>query len=535
MKKCILPILLASISFVNFLNAQEVKEVTFGPDNNLETQLISILGKNEDEVFFLAMKKDNVYLQRYDASTMKLNSNKELKMPSMNGIELEYENIFLMETNNLVLFATGYDKPSKTYKTYSFVVEDGVINPEGELVFSMEGEKKKRFGTIRYEVGEDDKHIAVCTYTYSKISKKEKKQVVTAILLDEEGKKLASQEIDTQKEEEITVLNLVLDYNNDIHVCLLRADYDAETKLTDRRYELLSFKKAVDYEPSSVDLMWGTSKMAGSISVVPKKDGQLVVSGFYAPTVMKKKRYPLGIKGIFFTTVSKEGVAEDMKFDDFSENYKLNFLKKKQLKKGLNIPLPYRLHYTFVNGNNETILVAESHVFDVENKMDTYAYIMAVKISPEGQLEWEQVVKKTQIYQEQTMNVGAAFMSRGLSIGFSTSITLSSDKNAYLSFTAWHTGDNLVLLFNDNAKNNGAAPDEVRKPLISAYKGVPFTATISDDKGKLKIKEEKKINDEESALQPRRSFIKDGKIYFITTKRSIEKVGVGTVAEESSK
>ncbi len=528
MKSIILTAALLSTQLVAV--AQEVTSVQIGPNNDQSTKILKPLGENRYGVFYMAGKNDDLYIQRYNSGSLAIDFNTKVDIPAIAGVKLEVEEMFLFN-ENIILFATGYNASESAFVTYSFTIDEmGHITNKGELVYKNDVEKKSRSGEVKYRMSPDRTHILIYNRSYLK---KEEATKFSFILIDAKGEVVTDQNFkvaNAERNEVVRILNFSLDANNDIHTCISTKKYNKQTKESTESFEVVSYKKANEYEPLKTELNLKDNNIIASLSIAVKKDNTIAVGGFYIPLI--KGNRATGIEGTFYTTIDADGTAAPFVMSPISTEFKKRVISDKRAEKGVDLPLTYVVREAFVDENDNFMFLAEDYRYSQgqngQGDNYYYGYILALKLDTEGKIMWEQLVNKRQNFQEIKIGGFMGGASGAFTYGVGAFVQVNSDKNSYLSFKATYTDGKIVIIYNDDKKNISIPDDsEKRNMLTNALKGVPFSASI-DETGKLTYALEAELGDEETAMRPRLSLIDNGKIFFITAKRDVEKVGVGS-------
>jgi hypothetical protein len=519
-----------AIALTGVAHGQEVSAVKTGPDNEQTTKILKVLGENKHGIFYMAAKRDDLYVQRYSAAKMDLAISQKIEIPRINDVTLELEEMFLMD-NQILLFATGFDSGKSAFVTYSFVIDERCqIASDGKQVFEMPVEKKRRGGSVEYSLSQDRTRVLIYSKTYLKAKELHR---YSLLLLDDKGEMVTEQSFDVPEaegKELVMIKSFKLDAGNDIHCVVSRSIYDRSAKSYNESFEVISYRKANEYEPTTTKLSLGVNSVISSVVIAARKDGSVAVGGFYIP--MKGGKRATGIEGTFYTTIDLAGSAGEMIIQPFSDKFKSKIVKDKKVEKGFDLPLTYMMREAYVTADDDITFIAEDYIYTpaegAAGSSTYYGYIIAIKVSADGDILWEQVINKRQIYQE--VKVGMGFVGGGgaMMFGVAAWVSVTSDKTIYLSYESWSSDGDLVFLFNDDASNKALPVGEKRDVLSRALKGVPMTARITAD-GDLSYDYADELCDEETVLRPRMSVTQDGKLYFITAKRDVEKVGVATL------
>lgn len=231
-----------------------------------------------------------------------------------------------------------------------------------------------------------------------------------------------------------------------------------------------------DYTEHSISL---GDKLITDMRFTYRPNGDIACAGFYSDqfSVLKKNT----IAGAFYITVDPESDRVKLEnFKAFEKEFLENFMKTDAAERGNEIK-NIELHNLHFLENGSAILLAEE-ITETEAAVSmtsiSYSYssnyytqttttmtvswtnyefdnIIALKINPEGVIEWINLIPKKQ--------------------------HTSADRGRYSSFATVYIGNKIYLIYNDNPKNLTAATGEVYRFRKNSKETVVVCAQIDTD------------------------------------------------------
>jgi hypothetical protein len=291
-----------------------------------------------------------------------------------------------------------------------------------------------------FDVSEDGSKICIYQSVYS-VNNKEKEEV-TFFVYDEAMSPLWEKKIVFPYKSELFSINdAIVDNDGNIH--LLGREYDEVRKSRKNgkpnyKYHVLSY---FNQGSEAIDNIISLGKDFITDIKINVDNGNMVAAGFYS----ENKNFS-SIKGVFYMNLeikSQQVVSQSTK--EFSIDFMVENMKegkaertKKKAEKGKNVEMyEFDLDELIQREDGGTVLLAEQYYITVHTTTDSkgntttyYVYhyndIIAVSISPQGQIEWANKVPKLQA---------------------------SRAPGGPLSYASAVCDNNVYLVFNDNLKN----------------------------------------------------------------------------------
>lgn len=386
------------------------------------------------------MVKPNCSLEKFNGQ---FNQVKKSKIePTYNDKKLQVEYCF--ESGGKIFMLTTFAN-TKLDKRFLFVQEINrqSLKPQGKMrkIAELKYRKRYRAGDFGYEFSRDSSHILI--YANSETKRNEPDQYALGVF-DPEFNEVWSREVTLPYSESRFVLkDYTVDNNGNAFILGLRYPEKGEGERKRGKstydYRILSYRQdgseATEYTAEIGDLFL-TDMM---IDVSPQKD--IICAGFYS------ERGTWSAKGTYFLRIDrKTKEVSKVSLKEFEPDFiTMNFTArqkrkaKKKAAKGKSIELyRYDLRDLIPRGDGGVVMLAEQFYITTYSTTDQYGNIryhtnyhyntvVAVSISPEGDIEWATKVPKHQV---------------------------STDDGGYFSsYVSMITNEKLYLLYNDTKKN----------------------------------------------------------------------------------
>jgi len=330
----------------------------------------------------------------------------------------------LVYYNGKIVMLSSFDnrKLKKNYLFYQVInssnlTVDGKIKNIGEITY----EKRRFKGAFGFDVAADSSSMLIF---FVKPYEKNAPEKYSFKVLDSKLDEIWSQEVELPyKEQFFTIKDYEVSSKGDVFVMGKEYNEDKHSKaMKDKpnyKYHIIGYynkgDKIVDYEVSLQD------KFIKDVTFDINSSGDIICSGFYSES------YGSGIKGAFFLSI--DGTTREVKKESYKEfdeafitegwtDREINKAKKKKVKKDKAIEMyDYDLRDFVLREDGGVVLLAEqyhmyvtSHTSTVNGRTTTtytyhYVYndIIAINISPEGEIEWATKIEK---YQHSTNDGG---------------------------------------------------------------------------------------------------------------------------------
>jgi hypothetical protein len=187
------------------------------------------------------------------------------------------------------------------------------------------------------------------------------------------------------------------------------------------------------------------NKYIRGIEIAPGINNDLACAGFYSPSMNDYT-----VDGLFFFNLDIESkMMKDLKFHELEPFF---LQESMELDSGRESKYLYsfNLDHLVLRQNGNFVITGEQYL---EQDFDTYMNIIAISLSPQGDIFWERVVKKSQGHE----------------------IDKYPNYSSYCLF-APANWNKIILLFNENLKNLNRPAE--KKPLNFVYTGKAYLSCV---------------------------------------------------------
>lgn len=490
-----LGLLLISSALISAQNKQNPLAVTWGKElkSPSGTSLYKVVESSSSGFTTVRIKKagllntsQKVIFEKYDQS-LGIVKSKESELKFKNK-DMDFEESFAMGDKIYLFSSFANQKDSKRY-LFGQELRETSLTPEKKLSYIDEMHFSLLSDVYNYEfsISPDSTHLLV----YHAIpGKKNDPAKYNFVVLDKDLNKLWEREYALSgKLSSHIIENAKVDNDGNAYV-LLSTTFDSKlNNPEDEKYKLISIKKDIP-EPYEFDISLKNQFING-INFKVLKGNMMVCAGFYS------NRGINSIKGVFYYTIdlsTQQIIKQSTKEFDF--NFATSHLSEgrrdrlRASSRGDAAPeLPkFNLDQLILRGDGGALLLAEQFNYMVYSDYDyftnnirnRYIYqfddIVAVSVSPEGNIDWATRVPKRQETQD--------------------------DDGIYSSYCYGVTGDHIVLMYNDNTKNYFKDRKEGVQYEFDGYRGQPAYSMINSD-GQFSSGLLENSGDDRYFLQPR--------------------------------
>ncbi len=429
---------LLAIFTVAVFNAQTPK-FELGPELSRprKTDIAGLIGADKTSFYCLRSvrsffsTKINT-LEKYSRKTMTLEYVREFKQPEVNGKELDFEAMYMLN-GQLLIFSTAYfsDQNKKIAYVQKINASDGSLISAPKAIDQIVADKKKNSGSFSYVLSNDSSKILIVRndpfekYANEKFSYK---------LVDNNMNIIWTASLELPyKDKYFQISNYRVDNSGKVFMlaAVIKEKADRERKKPNYSYNIISYNdatKTIKELPISLG-----DKFISDISFAITPKGTIAVGGFYS-----NKNDDGGLAGTFFMSVDKEKnqvIAKGTK--DFSSAFLSEFMSARRASKHKEL-YNYTIDYIVTQPNGGLIMIAEQSYVNVVTTCQpkggcttTYYYnyndIIVVNVNPDASIKWTQHIPKTQVS--------------------------TNDGGYYSSYSFVLTGNKLNFIYNDSPKN----------------------------------------------------------------------------------
>lgn len=418
-------------------------DISWGEEQKTSKKLTlnDLIGFDESGIYALKTKGSKYYLEHY---------NNKLNISNTVELDLEREKQentfeFILQWNNrLLLFSSYPDKSTKKNHLYVQSIDKQSLSLNNDIKkiseIDFEGRRRSQSGSFNYSISNDSSKLLIY---YSLPYRKNKNEEFGFHVFDKNMEQIWEKQINLPYEEGLfKIEEYTISNTGDVYV--LGVAYK-EKRVSKRHgqpnynYQILSYSdKGSNFKNIDVEL---EGKFLTDMQIAINEKDEIICAGFYST------EGTYSIKGSFFLKV--DAVNKKVKHSNFKE-FDMDFLTQnlsekaakkvaKKKKKGKDVELyEYDLDRIVLREDGGAVLIGEQFYINVVTTTNsnggtttTYYYnyndIIAINISPEGNIEWATKIPKRQV--------------------------TSNDGGFYSSYTLAVVDDKLYFVFNDNGKN----------------------------------------------------------------------------------
>lgn len=440
-------IALALISISLNLFSQSLESVDWGAYREIPegTSYQQAVGFDSDAYYFLRtgapakLNKSKVYLDSYSTLTNSFESSNEILLPSIGGVQTQYEALFYRE-NKFVLFSSARDKNRNEYVLYvSYLKPDGNLKNKAREIASvpLSNAPKDKFDIF---LSKDEKTIVIESH---KTFKKYNSDNINLVLLDFNLTELFKSDIVLDKKFNNRELILIQkDFNDNRFVFLAKSELlNTKKSAKTKSYDFVVFVYDIEKKAINNFIVSLPKFKVADVKFTINKKGNIVVGGFMKGSSAKFENEKQGMFYKRYNPVSLKAIP-DVNPKGFFVKFARDFLieiEKPEYGKDKNIRYAYRVNSVEELDNGGYIILTEQKwqdgtvVVDPRTKEETgikyyhYNNIMAGGVSKTGVFTWVKIYPKIQ--------------------------NTTNDEAYYSSYQPIVVKNKLKLFYNGNAKN----------------------------------------------------------------------------------
>jgi hypothetical protein len=350
--------------------------------------------------------KQEFIFQKFEGD--KLNESKrKTEVIENRAFSLQY---FIELKDNLYMFYSEYDKPSKTYKLFARTInkENGGFSSKGELLITTNNKLTDYFNRFQIDVSSNEDVFVIKTRHAPKVKANSKnKDILSMYVFDAELNAIWDSEF-TMPYTETMMDNLDFAITSNQKAYFLIKKYKAERTRANREdpnnesFALLVTDGEGDLE--EVEFSLGNDNMIVDAFLKESTDNKIICAGYFR----KPKSY--APDGAFVSIYTEEGGIEETQLYEFTLEFikkynRLSERKKKKLdekeKTGEVSMTNLRMRKIRILNDGSIVLAGEifyitSHTDSKGNTHTTYHYldVILTKINADGELGWMRKLPK---------------------------------------------------------------------------------------------------------------------------------------------
>lgn len=443
--------------------------LTWGPElvRPRKTDIAGLIGGDKYSFYclrsvrsFFSVKVNT--LEKYSRETMKLEYVREFKLPEMNGKDLSFEGMFMLN-GQLLVFSSAYDSDldKKTAYVQKMNTSDGSLSSKPKEVDLITGVKKKNSASFDFVLsGDSSKILIVHSDPYDKYANEK----FSYKLVDPNMNVLWAASLELPyKDKYFSISNYRVDNSGKIFMLasIMKEKADRERKKPSYSYDIVIYDNA-NKSLKEIPVTLGDQYITDiSFALTPK--GTLAVGGFYS------NKNSEGLAGTFYMSIDKDKnkvIAQGKK--EFTSAFLSEFMSARRADKHKEL-YNYSIDHIVTLQNGGIIMVAEQFYVNVVTTCQpkggcttTYYYnyndIIVVNVNPDGSIKWTEHIPKTQIS--------------------------TNDGGYYSSYSFVLTGNKINFIYNDNRKNLDPNLDPKRAKNGIGRKMITVNVAMNVDDGK---------------------------------------------------
>ncbi|THF49108.1 hypothetical protein E6C50_12755 [Flavobacterium supellecticarium] len=545
MKKLLLFVVTLMTTFSAFSQYKmENVSITYGEEITEEKgKIIKIIGETNNKIYALGLKgKSDYFLKIFDASGMKLLSNKPILLPELKDKDIDFEEIVILN-GKLYVIGSVYHRKDKIFTLVGIEYsEDGKLSKNMTTMFEAEVAKSSDRGGFYFKVSPDE-HMLLAMHTA--LYEKEDALKYELKMFDPNLKTVFSniEKVsynDDQKDYEFTISDFDINTKDDVFLVINESYRDKKKKEKVEKFQVFAFKNQNGYKKEVVDINF-TGKEIINCKMISTSKNTVQLVGFYS-SVRDNGKANKELKGVYNATINLDNNTNDnLKFNEFDYATKVKLLGERRAKKGKDLKPLYMIHSIIEKNDGGLIVISEYRFIYVGQRQGigplgvqpiTYTtnemIVMALK--PDGSLDWSNVVAKEQAatVTVASLNIFAGLGGSGnfnVALGLSFPLGVMGKGPEYLSAIPIYKDGQLSILFNDNKKNKGITDIEEIKSLGNYNNAVP-TIFMFSDSGVITRKDPEEAIKNELVIRPGIFYRKNEKEFLIyASRKSQDKLG----------
>ena len=464
-----LSFLTSYLSFGQFIQSRIVGEQLL--DETLDHALIGTANKR---LLSISEQKDVFYIDIYDTDSLKLLYHEQLQLLKTDDYELEIQGIYRIgDQFNLV--ASGFSASLKQFGVFIYPVTE-----EGKLISSFQ------------EIHFPGRSKTAVTVSHDIRVNSDKSQLLVHLTFLDKYHDLADHHLFVYNDKLVNVFRTAREgfpfstskqkhalayFIGKKHLYELNQETVYNSSL--KRYQAELTLKKMDFEGVE-NVFVGKVKLADGflLSDIRFKENSDGIELFATYLASYKKTFS-GIRGVYVAKFNSDLSLNFSKENVFSKATKAKSLKGYENAEELDVPVLYTLnnHFTDSKGNTYLLYERESQTSSGGLTEFYYGSVIAVKVTPDGNVEWDAFIPKSQFFKERGMPL--LIVLPGLVVATPFAIRFSKDSRQYLSFKPLMKDDELYLIYNDNPQNEGKTAVQGRENMTNVNQSVPFAVHLS--------------------------------------------------------
>jgi hypothetical protein len=403
-------ILLLGVVMAIFTQTGFAQTIDWGEDIETNKNIGKIIGETEDGHYALAYRSNFWYVEKYEGKEMKLAFSTKLDLPDMNDRRTRLGNVYYME-DQLVLFTWQYDKKSRKYYVYGYLLnEKGEIPDEHVEVLAADVENRSRSGDFFIKLSRDRSKMLLIHSAPHKRTEEDKwviniRVLTPSLFVIKEMEETYPWVRRSKTNERYTISSAAISNEGGAYMAVRKREWDRRAKLyVTKEMNVYMYDPANGFEVRKIPVDLG-DKSASSILLDIDREGNLVGGGFYGERTPRGLFKYEGIKGSYYLKINRvTEEVETVTTEDFDDDFTSKILKEKQVDKGKLVPNYFIPRKIILKEGGGAIMIAEYYLLVItETRTGTteqyhHGPVVVVSVDAEGNQEWVRAVPKNQYF-----------------------------------------------------------------------------------------------------------------------------------------
>lgn len=528
MKKLLLLLVITSFSLTAQINVGKIS-LDFGETTSeKDGEIIIIAGEKNGNIYALARRKKDFYLQTFDATTKNFKSSTRLDFDKINGGKLLVEDLAFIG-DQLYLMLSYFDKKNKTYNFIAKEIQKSTIVKTIYLL-SAKVDNRSNKGTFVFTKSYDNFNYLVAHVGLD--NRKNQLKYSVKLFDDRLAKVFDDSYINTFNKKNNHLFDfsdVQVNEHGDVLIATTESYRDKKKKTNINNITIHSYLANRNYEQELTKITL-TGKRAVNCSLIETKDNTLHAIGFYS-NLKKNGKAKITVEGIYDIAFDYEkGKVIKKNFNDFTLEIKKQLIGERRAKKGKDLE-PYYTNIAFVERDNGGVIVLSEFKLIFESgssgfgplSVTSYSYntneIIVTALNKDGTLDWSNVIPKEQraIVSEVGLSIFGGVSSGGASVSASAYFPLAviSKGPEFLSAVPIYHNGKLTVIVNDDPKNIGITKMDDIKKVKNINKMIPVAFSFDEQTGAISRIDPKNFEKKQIVLRPFVIFEKSSKNYLI--------------------
>ncbi|WP_294669474.1 hypothetical protein [uncultured Fluviicola sp.] len=439
-----------------------------------ETLNHALLGALDDRLFSISEDKEEMYMDVYALESLSLIHHEQIRLIEKDKYDLEIEGVYRVR-DEFKLVATGFSTGSNQFAIFIYtILENGKLDEHFQRTLFTERSQASYSVLTDVQTSPDKSSLMVHVAFVSQFGDHADHYVR---VYDQKLAPIFKTDYASFPKSTMKQKHQLTYYLGNEHLYELQQEvsYNKSVKKHQAglRFRKFGFKANDTIHTRALTLPDGY--LLSDMRMQEAKDNLQLFASYLGTS----KKTIIGIRGVYTAELSSDLTVNYSKSKAFSAGTKAKSLKGYEEPELLDVPLLYGLNSCIKDSKGNTYMLYERASQTSSGGLTEYYYgsIIAVKITPEGNVEWDNFIAKSQFFKERGIPI--IFVAPGFLVATPFAIRLSKDTRQYLSFKTIMKNDELYFLYNDNPANEGRTAGQGRENMMNVSQSVPFVIHLS--------------------------------------------------------